>query len=83
MKINAVEFMYVELCYKSSTSKYEKPNSNINIPKISHSPFDMLCVFTWKNDNTGTNSPIINNKLETTSGSEQSKRNDKKIWKEK
>ena len=42
MKINAVEFMYVESCYKSLTSKYEKSNSNINISKISHLPFDML-----------------------------------------
>ena len=29
--MNAVEFMYVESCYKSSTSKYEKSNSNIKI----------------------------------------------------
>ena len=43
MKINAVEFMYAEFCYKSSTSKYEKSNSNINITKILHLPFDMLC----------------------------------------
>ena len=42
MKINAVKFVYVESCYKSSTSKYEKSNSNINITKISHLPFDML-----------------------------------------
>ena len=48
MEINAVEFMYEELCYKSSTSKYEKSNSNINISKISHLPFDILCVFTRK-----------------------------------
>ena len=40
--------MYEESCHKSSTSKYEKSNSNINISKISHLPFDMLCVFTWK-----------------------------------
>ena len=44
MKINAVEFMYVESCYKSSTSKYEKSNSNIIISKISHLTFDILCV---------------------------------------
>ena len=42
MKINAVKFMYEELCYKSSTSKYEKSNSNINISNISHLTFDML-----------------------------------------
>ena len=29
--------------YKSSTSKYEKSNSNTNISKIMHLPFDMLC----------------------------------------
>ena len=43
MNINSLEFMYVELCYKSSTSKYEKSKSNIKIPKISHLPYDMLC----------------------------------------
>ena len=43
MKINAVEFMYEELCYKILTSKYEKPNSNINNSNISNLPFDMLC----------------------------------------
>ena len=42
MKTNAVEFMYEESCYKSSSSKYEKPNSNINISKTSHLPSDML-----------------------------------------
>ena len=35
--------MYEKSCYKSSTSKYEKSNSNINISKISQLPFDMLC----------------------------------------
>ena len=34
MKINAVEFMYEKLCYKISTSKYEKSNININISKL-------------------------------------------------
>ena len=37
------KYMYEKSCYKSSTSKYEKSNSNINIFKISHIPFDMLC----------------------------------------
>ena len=37
------KFMYEKSCYKSSTSKYEKLNSNINIPNISHLPFGMLC----------------------------------------
>ena len=43
MKINAVAFMYVESCYKSLTSKYQKSNSDINISKIYRLPFDMLC----------------------------------------
>ena len=37
------KFMYKKSCYKSSTSKNEKSNSNINIHKILHSPFDILC----------------------------------------
>ena len=40
--------MYEESCYKSSTSKYEKSNSNINISKILHLPFDILCVSLGK-----------------------------------
>ena len=44
MKIIVVEFVYVEFCYKNPTSKYEKSNSNINISKMSHLPFDMFCV---------------------------------------
>ena len=34
--------MYEKLCYKSLTSKYEKPNSNFNISKILNLPFDIL-----------------------------------------
>ena len=37
------KIMYEKSCYKSSTSKYEKSNSNINISKILHLHFDMLC----------------------------------------
>ena len=37
------KYIYEKLCYKSSTSKYEKLNSNINISTIMHLPFDMLC----------------------------------------
>ena len=48
MKNNSVEFMYEESCYKGSTSKYEKPNSNINISKIPHLTFDMLCFLIEK-----------------------------------
>ena len=40
--------MYEESCYKSSTSKYEKLNSNINISNILHLPFDMLCFLLEK-----------------------------------
>ena len=43
MKITVVEFVYVEFCYKNPTSKYEKSNSDINISKMLHLPFDMLC----------------------------------------
>ena len=35
--------MHEKLCYKSSTSKYEKSSSNINISNILPLPFDMLC----------------------------------------
>ena len=37
------KFMYEKLCYKISTSKYEILNRNINISKIWHLPFDILC----------------------------------------
>ena len=43
MKINAVQFVYVKSSYKSLTSKYEKPNRNINISKVSDLPFDVMC----------------------------------------
>ena len=69
MKINAVEFMYEESCYNSPTSKYKKSNSNINISKISHLPFDIF-VFHLKNDDTVPNAPTINKFPETTSGLE-------------
>ena len=77
MKINTVEFMYEESCYKSSTSKYGKSNSNINISKISHLPFDMLC-FHLKNDDTVLNALEIVEYHETTPVSEQFKWNDEK-----
>ena len=35
-------FMYEKLCYKSSTYKYDKSNSNINISKIVYINFDVL-----------------------------------------
>ena len=34
--------MYEKMCYKSSTLKDDKSNSNVNIYKILHLPFDML-----------------------------------------
>ena len=69
MKINAVQFVYVKYSYKSLTSKYEKLNLNINISKISDLPFDVMCVFTWKDDDDDTvpNELIINKLIETTS----------------
>ena len=78
MKNNAVEFMYKELCYKSSTSKYVKSNSNINISNISHLPFGMLC-FLLENDDTVINALTICNCHETTHGSEQRKWNNETI----
>ena len=62
--------MYEESCYKISTSKYEKSNTNINISKILHLPFDMLCVI---------NALTICKYHETTHGSEQREWNDKII----
>ena len=59
--------MYAKLSYKSSTSKHEKSNININISKISHLPFDMLCFFTCKNDDTVPNEPTINKFIEMNS----------------
>ena len=35
--------MHEKSCYKSSASKYEKLNSTINIYKVMHLTFDMLC----------------------------------------
>ena len=70
MKIDTVEFMYEELCYKRSTSKYEKSNSNINISKISHLPFDMLC-FSLENDYTVLNALTTGKYHKTIPGSKQ------------
>ena len=67
LKINAVQFVYVESCYKLLTSKYKKSSSNINISNISNLPLDVMCVFTWKHvDDTVPNEPAINRFLETT-----------------
>ena len=37
--------MYIKSCFKSSTFKNYESNSNSNICKILHLPFDMLCYF--------------------------------------
>ena len=66
MKINAVEFLYVESCYNISISKYEKSKGSIKISKLSHLPFDIFS-FLIKNDDTVPNAPTINKFLETTS----------------
>ena len=55
MKINALQFVYVKFSYKKLTSKYEKSNCNINISKIYDLPFNIMCVFTWKNDDAVPN----------------------------
>ena len=49
--------------------KIQKSNRNINIFNISDLPFDVMCVFTWKNDDDDTVpiEPTINRFLETTS----------------
>ena len=73
--------MYVESCCKNSTSKYEKSNSNIDISRIPHLRFNMLC-FHLTNDNTVPNAPKTNKFLETTSGSELRKWYDNIIIKE-
>ena len=51
--------MYKKLCCKSSTLKNEKSNSNVNITKILHLPFDMLCYSLRKYDGTVQNAPEI------------------------
>ena len=69
MKINAVQFVHVKLSYKSLTSKYEKSNSNINISKLSHLPFDIMCVSTGRTMTLCQMNPTINKFIETLSAS--------------
>ena len=67
LKINAVQFVYVEFCYKILTSKYKKLNRNINISNISDLPFDVMCFSLGKYvDDTVPNEPKINRFLEKT-----------------
>ena len=42
LQINAVQFVYVELCYKTFTSKYKKSKYNIDISNVSELPFDVM-----------------------------------------
>ena len=65
------KFMHEKSCYKSSTSKYKKLNSNFNIYKISHLPFGMLC-YLLEYDDTVQYLLKIGEYLETTRGSELS-----------
>ena len=37
------KFMHGKLCYKNSTLKNERSNSNVDIYNISNLPIDMLC----------------------------------------
>ena len=83
MKINAVHFVFLKSSYNSSTSKNKKTNSNINISKISHLTFDMLCFFHLRNDYTVPKEPTINKFLETTSGSKLCECYDNIVIKEK
>ena len=53
LKINAVQFVYVESCYKIFTSKCKKSNCNINISNISDLNFDVM-YFSLENDVDGT-----------------------------
>ena len=55
--------MYVELCYNISTSKYEKSNSIINIPRY-RTYLLICCVLHLKNIDTVPNAPLINEFLE-------------------
>ena len=65
--------MYEELGYKSSTSKYKKSNSNIDISKDIELTFWYVVFFTWINDDTVRNALTIRKYLETTHGPEQRK----------
>ena len=45
LQINAVQCVYVELCYKCFTSTYKKLNYNIDISNVSDLLFDRMCFF--------------------------------------
>ena len=48
LQINAVQCVYVEICYNIFTSKYKKLNYNIDISNLSDLPFDGICFFLEK-----------------------------------
>ena len=75
--------MYEKSWYNSSTSKYEKSNSNIIISNSLHLPFDIVVLFTWKYDKTVQYVLTIAEYLETTRGAELGAWYDKIILKEK
>ena len=75
--------MYEKSCYKSSTSKYEKSNSNILIFPRYCAYLLICCIFYLKNDYTVHNALTIYKYLKTNHGSEQREWNDGIILKEK
>ena len=60
LRINSVQCVYVELCYRNFTSIYKKLNYNIDISNIIDLPFDIMC-FSLENDvdDTFSNEPMI------------------------
>ena len=63
LQINAVQCVYVELCYKIFTSTYKKSNYNIDISNVSDLPFDGMCFFLekWSRSHSSkrTNDPYV------------------------
>ena len=45
LQINALQFVYVESCYKIFTSTYKKSNYNDDISNLSDLTFDEMCLF--------------------------------------
>ena len=63
LQINAVQCVYVELCYKTFTSKYKKSNYNIYIYNVSDLPFDEICFslekWCWWHSDKRTNDRYV------------------------
>ena len=74
MKIDAVEFMYEESCYKRSTSKYKNLTVILVFPRY-YTYLLICCVFHLKNYDMVINSLTIRKYNKKTPGSEQQKRN--------